>query len=97
MRATQPSPRSRSHRLIDFELGPERQIVQVVMPGRHPFVQGIPLDAFPLTVRLGRHLPFPAFLGFPIQFERRQVGDAHDGEADGFKAVVCFGGEEVVS
>lgn len=60
------------------------------MPGRHPFIQGLPLDAFPLTVRPGRHLPFPASLRLPVQFEGRQVGDAHDGEADGFEAVIWF-------
>lgn len=60
------------------------------MPGRHPFIQGIPLDTFPLTVRLRRDLPLPAFLRLPVQLERRQIGDAHDGEADGFEAVICF-------
>lgn len=60
------------------------------MPGRHPFIQGIPLDAFPLTVRLRRDLPLPAFLRLPIQLESRQIGDIHDGEPDRFKAVICF-------
>ena len=60
------------------------------MPGRHPFVQGIPPDAFPPTVRLGRDLPLAALLRFPVQLEGGQIGDAHDGEANGFEAVVCF-------
>ena len=60
------------------------------MPRRHPFVQGIPLDTFSLTVRLRCNLPLAAFLRLPIQLERSQVGDAHDGEADGFEAVIYF-------
>lgn len=48
------------------------------MPRRHPFIQWIPLDTFPLAVRLRRDLPLSAFLGFLVQLERRQVRDAHD-------------------
>ena len=64
------------------------------MPGRHPFVQGIPPDTFPPTVRLRRDLPLAAFLRFPVQLERGQIGDAHDGEADGLEAVIYFCGDK---